>query len=1077
MAETQGGVVVIKFKADTTDLENAKKSISNFNKQTLAQERNELSKQRNELAKQRNELSKQRNELLQQRNAINQINAATKQRLAGIRQEEAITKQVKVQNDKINNITKNNIAAERNKIALEKIGLAQRKNSIAAINAETKKYDAITKRIKVNNDAINQGFKNRLAYMKTNVQNLQMSLSSLTRIDRSTKSIGTSLKGITRQLLAFASIAAIVNFAKNCVTASSDVVEVENVVANAFPNMTKEINEWAENSVKQFGMSRKAAKEYASIYGLIARSAGLSESDAYTLGTNLTGLTADIGSMLNMKNEEVSTKLRSGVLSGETESIKQLGISMTETDVQAWLLTKGINEQYRTMSQAEKIQVRYNYVLEKTALMQGDFARNQNTWANQLKQFSANIEELQANLGNFLRTALLPILSTINKIISAVNSAIQIFQQFLSTAFGIKFDTTGISDGANEISNGLDNIADSAENAAKEVKKSLGPLDQLNILTDNSSASSSAKSSGVTDLGWGEVKGGNVVKDNLEEIEKIIARIKEKLDFTYLFIQIERFVKEIKAWIKAIKDAWKDAWEKDDTGTKFIQSVIDLGTELLGLVNDISEAFRNMWEAGWGSKIFTSLLDGATRVNTAMKEAIQSIRSALNSGSGHYGYAPKSTETKAYEAATGNVKENNNFAGWRKDAKDFEHQDQEFRELTWGEYIATQVYKVIDAFIELKTTVLEWLFDKIENNNWQQTFDSWGDSLERIKTIVNDIADVFRKDTGEKSGTLQFLLDHAIDIAALSLLFNVIVKIITVVGGLGKAFSATFGIISSGFSLLASGIQAIPGIVSGALSSIGGFITSIFEQGGLFGGLFDTSILIAAITELTTIIVKMVGGIWQQVKEKGIEGLQDINFWLIELPQKCVGPITKLFSDIVIFVIQGLGQVFSGLSDWWTKTVVPFWNNTIVKGFESVGNWISNFFSGIGDTIASFAESVGEKFTWLMNKIKSVNSSISSATSKSSGGFGFNPFHFASGGVFQPNHEVLGILGDNKREKEYALTESHLDEIARRTASILQGGQPAQVAGVGNINLQIQMDGEWLDARILKVSETNDFRG
>lgn len=1017
MAETQGGVVVIKFKADTTDLENAKKTISNFSKQELAAERNELARQRNELAKQRNE--------------INALNAATREKVANIRREEAITKRIKADNDALKNKANEQLAIERNRLAAQRNGIAQQRAGIAALNAQTKKYDAETKRIKVDNDRINHAIKNRLATEKLNLQAQKQQNSMYKKMHSSAGKLNTTIKAIGSQLLAFASIAAIANFAKACVTASSDVVEIQNVVDNAFPSMSKEIDDWAKNSVKQFGMAQAEAKKYASMFGLISRSAGLAEKDAYKLGTNLTALTADIGSMLNMKNEEVFTKLRSGVLSGETESIKQLGISMTEADVQAWLMSKGINENYRQMTQAQKIAVRYNYVLEKTKLMQGDFAATNGTWANQTKQLGANIKELQANLGTFLRTALLPLLQVLNKIIDAANNATIAFKNFLSKTFNIKFDNTGISEGTQAIEEGLGGVEESANDAAAAIKKTLGPLDQLNILGEKNSGSKTAGVGAIMDLG--DVKAEDAGNGDLNQKNELLGKIAEKAkeiatsfksgwDSSFDPTKWDKIKTSIDGIGKTIKDIITSKETQNaanNFANVFANSVGRIAADVTNIAGSIAINFTegtNRALENHKDQIQQTIVDvfdfSAKRAEIAANtaDAFSTIASTLESeGSIRITAATEgilisvgATATQLAERLGTDISDV--FTRWIVDNQD-----------KIKEYLDTIQEDLAPAFEALEKYITDGneATVKAYDEHIHPMFDEIAQFLSNIEGFFYDIITPF------VDKYLTQISDWFVDFTEnkLTPLWHNLIEM---------------------FSEIADGIREILPIIEPVIKIIMGLIAVIVSV------ILD--VLLPTIEQIVTVAVDVIDAIVSVIK-----GAIQLIVGLI------TGDFRKAIEGI-INIVGGVMETIAGIVDGVINTIVDSINNLFNTSFSH-----SNLVGFVKNLVSSL--------------IGSVKGGKESETSGKSSGKTSNVHHFANGGAFLPGHEVLGILGDNKHEREYALTESHLDDIARRTASILQGGQPAQVAGVGNINLQIQMDGEWLDARILKVSETNDFRG
>ena len=67
---------------------------------------------------------------------------------------------------------------------------------------------------------------------------------------------------------------------------------------------------------------------------------------------------------------------------------------MTEVNLEAFRLSQGIETSYKNMTQAQKVQLRYNYVMEQTKLAQGDFLKTQGSWANQTRILSENFKEL-----------------------------------------------------------------------------------------------------------------------------------------------------------------------------------------------------------------------------------------------------------------------------------------------------------------------------------------------------------------------------------------------------------------------------------------------------------------------------------------------------------------------------------------------------------------------------------------------------------------------------------------------------------------------------------------------------------
>ena len=195
----------------------------------------------------------------------------------------------------------------------------------------------------------------------------------MTGIQALAKKAGASLAA------AFA-VKKIVDFGAKCVELGSDLAEVQNVVDVVFPRMNQKINEFAKNSAAQFGLSETMAKKFTGTFGAMAKAFGFGEQQAYEMGTTLTGLAGDVASFYNISQDEAYTKLKS-VFTGETESLKDLGIVMTQTALDSYALANGFGKTTAKMSEAEKVALRYKFVQDQLTSAAGDFSRTSDGWA------------------------------------------------------------------------------------------------------------------------------------------------------------------------------------------------------------------------------------------------------------------------------------------------------------------------------------------------------------------------------------------------------------------------------------------------------------------------------------------------------------------------------------------------------------------------------------------------------------------------------------------------------------------------------------------------------------------------
>lgn len=248
-------------------------------------------------------------------------------------------------------------------------------------------------------------------------------------------SIGKAFSGLASKIggimgTVFA-VEEIFEFGKQAVDLGSDLAEVQNVVDVTFGESSGEIDKFARNAIKQFGISELAAKKFTSTMGAMLKSmGGFNDAEVRDMSTTLAGLAGDMASFYNLDAEEAFNKLRSGI-SGETEPLKQLGINLSVANLEAFALANGIKKSYDKMTEQEKTLLRYNYLLKATADAQNDFARTQDSWANQTRILSEEFNSLKGTLGQGLINVLNPLVTSMNdNLMPALQSMADRFVEF-----------------------------------------------------------------------------------------------------------------------------------------------------------------------------------------------------------------------------------------------------------------------------------------------------------------------------------------------------------------------------------------------------------------------------------------------------------------------------------------------------------------------------------------------------------------------------------------------------------------------------------------------------------------------
>lgn len=256
--------------------------------------------------------------------------------------------------------------------------------------------------------SINVRFSVDLTQFSSEMQN------SLRQIDRFGQRMQQVGKGLTTYVTA-----PILALGIASVKFASDVVESTNKVDVAFGSASESVKQFSDTTLENFGIAKGSSLDMASNFGDMATSMGLPVEAASKMSTSLVGLAGDLASFKNIGIDQAQTAL-AGIFTGETESLKKLGIIMTEANLQAFAYSSGIKILVRDMDQASKVNLRYNYIIANTKNAQGDFARTAEGAANQTRSFTEGLKQISAQIG----AVLLPLYT---KMVTFGNSLIKSF--------------------------------------------------------------------------------------------------------------------------------------------------------------------------------------------------------------------------------------------------------------------------------------------------------------------------------------------------------------------------------------------------------------------------------------------------------------------------------------------------------------------------------------------------------------------------------------------------------------------------------------------------------------------------
>lgn len=466
----------------------------------------------------------------------------------------------------------------------------------------------------------------------------KQAINGINNVEKSVNGLASAAKKLTGILVAAFAVDKIVQFGKEAIELGSDVAEVQNVVDVAFGDMSYMVEDFADKAITSFGMSELAAKRTASTYMAMASNMGVTQQQAAEMSITLAGLTGDVASFYNISQELADIKLRS-VFTGETETLKDLGIVMTQANLEAYALANGINRSFQSMSQSEQLILRYNYVLDQLSLASGDFVRTQDSWANQTRILSMQWQEFMSIIGQALIQVLLPVIRVLNQIVSSLIDIANAFNAAISAIFGgattqIQQTQAAVGDVSAGIDEAVDNqnaLTDATKETNKEQQKSLATFDEINTLSSGTGGAGGSGGAGAGGVGLSQftpITSENIVESGAEnKILDLIERLKNA--FQPFENSFNRAFANISAGANRLFDVFRDIWNDirslgpplydwfTNEFTAFLnQFILTVGTIVGGLLDSVAMVLSDLWN----HLLFPALQQFITAILPALTE-------------------------------------------------------------------------------------------------------------------------------------------------------------------------------------------------------------------------------------------------------------------------------------------------------------------------------------------------------------------------------------------------------------------------------------------------------------------------
>ena len=235
---------------------------------------------------------------------------------------------------------------------------------------------------------------------------------------RGTGMLGQALGMMQR----FAAQAGLSTMVKGMIEMASNANETSNVLESVFgKDKLKGIEDWSMKSAEAMGRSRFSLQQYASQLGAVLAPVSKTPEEALRMSKAFAELSVDLGSFFNTTDEDAMRALRSG-LTGEYESLKRYGVVLNDTTLQEIANQRGIKKKLTQMTIAEKTELRYAAIMQRTKAAQGDAAKTLDGFANSSKAFKESMKEIGTVMGK-------TVLPYVNKLLKFARDGVHWFSQ------------------------------------------------------------------------------------------------------------------------------------------------------------------------------------------------------------------------------------------------------------------------------------------------------------------------------------------------------------------------------------------------------------------------------------------------------------------------------------------------------------------------------------------------------------------------------------------------------------------------------------------------------------------------
>lgn len=431
---------------------------------------------------------------------------------------------------------------------------------------------------------------------------------------------------------------------------SAEYIEQLNLFNVAMGSASQSASAFAQKVSDAMGIDPGKWMEYQGTLNMMIEGFGVASDKAQIMSQNLTQLSYDYSSLMNVDVSTAFDKIQSA-MSGQIKGLKEYGNNVSVAMVKQTGLKYGLQGNVSTWDQNTQAIMRYITIMNNASKVDvfNDMARTINTPSNAVRILTQQFHVLRRAIGNIASVFATAVIPYIQVAVELLNK----FASFVAGLFGFKLPTIDYS-GLEKGSGAMDDMADSAGNAGsavdgtskkvKKLKKELQTLgfDELNILNSPKNDSDSGGSGGGG--GSGGVGGGSIgdidlpqydflkgLKKDTDEIEKKLKELFKPVTDSWnmygkaVMDSFKFSLDELSALIKSIGKSFGEVWQ-NGTGKKTVSDILLIVKNLCDFVGYLAKRFREAWdEAGLGTKIIQNLWDAANNLLDSVEEISEQL--------------------------------------------------------------------------------------------------------------------------------------------------------------------------------------------------------------------------------------------------------------------------------------------------------------------------------------------------------------------------------------------------------------------------------------------------------------------